>query len=136
MAETQTKVSGSADAGWLVEVHDGNNFATYSPVADTAQDAEKLALEAHSAAFPVPVGAVSDAANAPFERVLSDLHDMLKSAFDRIAALETKLEGLFQPVPPPPMQEHQQAAANATPAAELSQQAANDVAPAVQPPPA
>lgn len=48
-----TKVSGDAEGGWLVEVHDGDNAATYSPDgATSASEAEHIALQAHALAFP------------------------------------------------------------------------------------
>lgn len=45
-------VGGDAEGGWLIDVHDGVNHAVYSPSAKNAEEAEKLALDAHKEAFP------------------------------------------------------------------------------------
>ena len=47
-----TKVSGDAEKGWIVEVHDGDNFGAYSPEAADAAEAQAKAEAAHAELFP------------------------------------------------------------------------------------
>lgn len=69
MSETQeapptVTVSGDAEHGWIVDVHDGDKHGVYYPKGKDAEEAEENALKAHgykkpaSPATPMPpVGA-------------------------------------------------------------------------------
>jgi hypothetical protein len=48
MTELFTKVSGTAEGGWIVEIHDGVRFGTYSPSAATADEALAKGREIHA----------------------------------------------------------------------------------------
>lgn len=41
------KVSGDADGGWHVEIHDGTVFNTYNPMSKDAVSAARAALTAY-----------------------------------------------------------------------------------------
>lgn len=51
--ELRLTVGGDETGGWLVDIHDGDKNASYSPVATTAVEAARAALNEH--APPVPV---------------------------------------------------------------------------------
>lgn len=48
-------VGGDPVGGWLVDIHDGERNAAYSPEAQTAKEAHEKAWAAHAAAHGVTV---------------------------------------------------------------------------------
>lgn len=50
----KTKVSGDAVGGWIVEIHDGDRYGTYSPEAADAEAALAAAWKLHDPAPPEP----------------------------------------------------------------------------------
>jgi len=51
MNEWTIDVDGDAKIGWIVAVHDGDNFAAYSPVAADADLARNMARDEHMKRF-------------------------------------------------------------------------------------
>ena len=54
-------VSGDQSGGWIVEIHDGERCAVYSPEAATAEEAKAKAMQAHG----LPASPANDAAPVP-----------------------------------------------------------------------
>ena len=56
------EVSGDAEGGWIVDLHDGDNSGTYQPEAATADEALAKAEAAHVAKFggELPAAATND----------------------------------------------------------------------------
>jgi len=50
-------VDGDAKGGWIIDIHDGRNTATYSPEADSAEEAKAAAVKAHTETFHCNTGA-------------------------------------------------------------------------------
>jgi hypothetical protein len=48
MTETRISVNGDAEAGWIVDVHDGDRQGVYSPDGKTAAEAITAALKEHA----------------------------------------------------------------------------------------
>lgn len=62
MSETQeapptVTVSGDAEHGWIVDVHDGDKHGVYYPKGKDAEEVEDAALKAHGYKKPAPVAA-------------------------------------------------------------------------------
>ena len=58
MNEWTIDVDGDAIGGWIVSVHDGDNFGTYSPLAEDADLARNIARDMHQERFyPQPAAA-------------------------------------------------------------------------------
>lgn len=49
--DIRTHVTGDAEHGWIVDIHDGTNHGAYSPEAPDAETADRLANEMHKAKF-------------------------------------------------------------------------------------
>jgi len=111
MDNPKITVSGNAEGGWHVEIHDGDNFGSYSPEAATADEASAKALAEHAAKFPPPAGAGTSLPDriAVLEGAANE-HDLsLDHHADRITALEAafeevrdRLKALFEPHAPLP----------------------------------
>lgn len=51
MSKLKITVDGDAKGGWIVGVHDGDNHDSYSPEAESAEEAAAKAAQMHYAAF-------------------------------------------------------------------------------------
>lgn len=62
--DVRVTVSGSAEAGWIIDIHDGTNWGVYHPDAADADAAKAAALADHGKAFDV---VIEEAKPAPAE---------------------------------------------------------------------
>lgn len=98
MGRPEVTVDGNAENGWIVGVHDGDRHATYSPTADTAEEAAELALEQHAEAFPavekdLPRGPAVDLSMfVTKDQLIAALEGERKSITDALKNLDAKIE--------------------------------------------
>lgn len=69
----RVSVGGDPTGGWMVDIHDGENHGVYSPEAADAEEAERLARDAHTAAHhPDQAEPFSDTSDNGFVGEISD----------------------------------------------------------------